>query len=160
MASKPKASTSAPDDEDSYVIKCICNYDDDDGSTVLCEVCDTWQHILCYYPDIEVPDVHECIGCQPREMDAKGAVERQRQSRINSDADQSDLDQDDISSSLKVSPLHVLVAHHLTKTKPPSISMQGDAEEPLGTAKLIHFRSYPTNQEAFPRQWRHLLEIQ
>jgi hypothetical protein len=44
-----------PLEEEDYTIKCICNYTDDDGNTVFCENCQTWQHIECYYPDHPVP---------------------------------------------------------------------------------------------------------
>jgi len=71
------------DEEDSSIIKCICGYSDDDGSTVFCEECNTWQHIECYYyPHKDVPDVHECVDCRPRLLDTKGATERQRHLRV------------------------------------------------------------------------------
>lgn len=73
------------EDEESSTIKCICGYQDDDGSTVLCENCNTWQHILCYYDSIdEVQDVtvHECIECKPRAVDLKRAEARQRNFRV------------------------------------------------------------------------------
>ncbi|KAI4655535.1 hypothetical protein J4E93_000249 [Alternaria ventricosa] len=67
------------EDEESSTIKCICGYSDDDGNTVLCEKCDTWQHIVCYYESAQhVPDVHECADCLPRAIDAKSASEKQR----------------------------------------------------------------------------------
>ncbi|KAE8827764.1 hypothetical protein HRS9122_09745 [Pyrenophora teres f. teres] len=67
------------EEEESSTIKCICGYSDDDGNTVLCEKCDTWQHIVCYYESAQhVPDVHECADCLPRPMDAKSASEKQR----------------------------------------------------------------------------------
>ncbi|ORY09487.1 hypothetical protein BCR34DRAFT_487142 [Clohesyomyces aquaticus] len=67
------------DEEESSTIKCICGFPDDDGNTVLCEKCDTWQHIVCYYESTQhVPDVHECTDCYPRPIDAKGATEKQR----------------------------------------------------------------------------------
>jgi len=70
------------DEEESSTIKCICGFPDDDGNTVLCETCDTWQHIVCYYESPEhVPDVHECADCSPRPVDAKRAAEQQRQLR-------------------------------------------------------------------------------
>jgi hypothetical protein len=66
-------------EEESSTIKCICGYSDDDGNTVLCEKCDTWQHIVCYYKSAQhVPDVHECANCLPRAMDLKSASEVQR----------------------------------------------------------------------------------
>ena len=38
--------TYVPEEED-YTIKCICTYEDDDGNTVFCDKCETWQHIEC-----------------------------------------------------------------------------------------------------------------
>ncbi|KAF2475680.1 uncharacterized protein BDR25DRAFT_87733 [Lindgomyces ingoldianus] len=70
------------DEEESSTIKCICGFSEDDGNTVLCEKCDTWQHIVCYYESTHhVPDVHECSDCYPRPIDSKGAAEKQRQRR-------------------------------------------------------------------------------
>ncbi|KAF2035215.1 hypothetical protein EK21DRAFT_54699 [Setomelanomma holmii] len=69
------------EEEESSTIKCICGFSDDDGNTVLCEKCDTWQHIVCYYPSHDVPDVHECTDCAPRHVDSKGATDKQRQRR-------------------------------------------------------------------------------
>lgn len=70
----------AADEEESSTIKCICGFADDDGNTVLCEKCDTWQHIVCYYESAEhVPDVHECTDCSPRPVDSRRAAEKQRQ---------------------------------------------------------------------------------
>ena len=70
----------APEDEE-YTIKCICTYADDDGSTVFCEKCETWQHIVCYYPDNDVPEFHYCVDCQPRSLDGQSATEQQRRLR-------------------------------------------------------------------------------
>lgn len=68
--------------DESSTIKCICGFADDDGNTVLCERCDTWQHILCYYEtEQNVPDVHECTDCAPRIVDSKGASDKQRHRR-------------------------------------------------------------------------------
>lgn len=80
--------THAPTDEvEDYIIKCICGFREDDGNTVYCDSCDTWQHTECYYIDkhgnvptkeeLEVID-HSCAECQPRSLNAKGAIERQR----------------------------------------------------------------------------------
>jgi hypothetical protein len=73
-----------------YTIKCICGFQEDDGNTVYCERCDTWQHTECYYIDDRgiVPSSeyiqgldHFCADCQPRRLDTKGAIERQRNRR-------------------------------------------------------------------------------
>ncbi|OKL57351.1 hypothetical protein UA08_07544 [Talaromyces atroroseus] len=75
------------EDEEPYTIKCICAFEDDDGNTVFCEKCETWQHIECYYHGQEVPDEHFCTDCAPSPLylDGKRATERQRRLREQSD---------------------------------------------------------------------------
>jgi hypothetical protein len=77
----------ADEEEEPYTIKCICAFEDDDGNTVFCEKCETWQHIECYYHGKQVPDVHFCTDCSPspRYMDGKRATERQRRLREQGD---------------------------------------------------------------------------
>lgn len=74
-----------PDEEEPYTIKCICAFEDDDGNTVFCEGCETWQHIECYYHGRDVPDVHNCVDCEPRSLDGRRATERQRRIREQGD---------------------------------------------------------------------------
>jgi hypothetical protein len=75
-------------DEEPYTIKCICDFSDDDGNTIYCETCDTWQHIECFYPG-RVDDAsreefdHSCADCKPRPLDRRNATERQRHQRQN-----------------------------------------------------------------------------
>ncbi|MCJ1440290.1 MAG: hypothetical protein MMC23_000773 [Stictis urceolatum] len=74
------------EDEEDYTIKCICGYQEDDGSTILCETCQTWQHIECYYTSqgIRTPgdeENHYCHECEPRPLNSKSAAERQREKR-------------------------------------------------------------------------------
>jgi uncharacterized protein len=74
------------DEEEDYTIKCICGFQDDDGNTVFCERCETWQHTECYYfyhgtvPDVSKVD-HSCADCDPRPLDAQAASERQSKRR-------------------------------------------------------------------------------
>ncbi|KAK2616437.1 SET domain-containing protein 3 [Conoideocrella luteorostrata] len=68
-------------EEEPYTIKCICNFSDDDGNTIYCETCDTWQHIDCFYPDnreeaIREDFSHSCAECKPRPLDRNKAIER------------------------------------------------------------------------------------
>ena len=83
----PNGNPSPPNaaEEEEYTIKCICGYNDDDGNTVFCEKCDTWQHIECYYHGKKVPDVHFCTDCAPKDtfpdINADKARERQRRAR-------------------------------------------------------------------------------
>lgn len=88
----PPLLTVAPDkpekakpQEDEGIIKCICNFAHDDGATVFCEKCNTWQHIDCYYHPLgEAEKVkqedfdHSCADCNPRILDKHQAMERQR----------------------------------------------------------------------------------
>ncbi|KAJ2782462.1 SET domain-containing protein 3 [Coemansia javaensis] len=72
-------------DEDQGIIRCICDIDDDDGFTIQCENCMVWQHAMCV--DVEqdnVPDEYLCEQCNPRRLDVKKAVERQKR-RLNSE---------------------------------------------------------------------------
>ncbi|RAH50483.1 uncharacterized protein BO95DRAFT_458968 [Aspergillus brunneoviolaceus CBS 621.78] len=59
--------------QESEVIKCICGLSHDDGQTIYCERCYTWQHIVCYYGDNLFPDEHMCGDCQPRPLNAQRA---------------------------------------------------------------------------------------
>ncbi|KAI8960836.1 hypothetical protein F5Y11DRAFT_251386 [Daldinia sp. FL1419] len=70
-------------EEEPYTIKCICNFADDDGNTIYCEICDTWQHIECYYPlnideALREDFAHSCVECKPRPLDRQGAFNRQQ----------------------------------------------------------------------------------
>jgi hypothetical protein len=69
------------DSEEPYTIKCICISSNDDGNTIYCETCDTWQHIRCFYPDnfeeaIREDFAHSCAECKPRPLDRQRAWER------------------------------------------------------------------------------------
>ena len=86
------AAESLGGEEEPYTIKCICDYFDDDGNTIYCETCDTWQHIECFYPgrveDASRDDFdHSCADCKPRPLDRRHATERQRQRQNKSTND-------------------------------------------------------------------------
>lgn len=82
-------------DEEPYTIKCICDFADDDGNTIYCDTCDTWQHIECYYPH-NIQDAyredfaHSCVDCKPRPLDRQSAIARQasRRTKPNAEHDQ------------------------------------------------------------------------
>lgn len=72
--------------EDDGQISCICGYADDDGYTVACDLCNRWQHQLCYYPEYDDGGLpqdlqHYCIDCRFRPIDKEKAQARQRDHR-------------------------------------------------------------------------------
>ncbi|KDQ11178.1 hypothetical protein BOTBODRAFT_114771 [Botryobasidium botryosum FD-172 SS1] len=70
------SSASAPD---TGLIRCICSFDDDDGSTIFCDGCGIWQHMSCGRARAE-PDLPEkwfCEVCVPRAVDRVAAKEAQ-----------------------------------------------------------------------------------
>ena len=78
----------ATEENEEYTIKCRCdNPEDDRPGTVLCEKCDTWQHIQCYYDEEPVPDIHECVDCRPREIATKLVTDRLKRKREHPDTD-------------------------------------------------------------------------
>jgi len=68
-----------------YNIKCICGFVEDDGRTILCDKCGTWQHVDCYYAMQNVPgqdDNHYCADCNPGTLiDREKAIKRQMKRR-------------------------------------------------------------------------------
>ncbi|KFY15499.1 hypothetical protein V492_01947 [Pseudogymnoascus sp. VKM F-4246] len=117
--SAPGAATDSVDEEP-YTIKCICDYSDDDGNTIYCERCDTWQHIECFYPgNVEEASrddfSHFCADCNPRPLDRRKAHERQREQR------QDKLRQDDVDKKSKRPPSK----SHKKKPKPSDVVTNG-----------------------------------
>lgn len=83
-------SSTTPDkpEEQSSEIQCICGFHDDDGFTICCDQCDTWQHLYCV--DIRqdrVPESYLCPNCLPRPLDVRRAKEHQQSRREREDKD-------------------------------------------------------------------------
>lgn len=65
---------------DSSEIQCICGFHHDDGFTIACDQCDTWQHGYCVDIDRDaVPEKYECPNCRPRPVDIRRARDYQQQ---------------------------------------------------------------------------------
>ena len=65
-------------DDKGDVMLCLCGRNVPKGEMVRCEECDTWQHIVCYYPSELVPAVHFCEDCGSKYLDAKRNAKRQK----------------------------------------------------------------------------------
>lgn len=85
LLDKPLVKEATPDSEhkedDNSAIQCICNFPKDNGTTIFCEICKTWQHITCYYPGRETEALqpefkHSCAECEPRDLDRQDAFKR------------------------------------------------------------------------------------
>jgi hypothetical protein len=106
-------------DEEPYTIKCICNFDEDDGNTIYCESCDTWQHIECFYPgrvaDASRADFdHSCADCKPRSLDRRHAIDHQQSRQNKASIDSSD------KKSKRPPP-----KSHKKKSKPSDLQVNG-----------------------------------
>lgn len=71
-------------EEEPYTIKCICGFTGDDGNTIYCDDCDSWQHIECFYPNnseeaTREEFAHACHECKPRQLNVAHAIEYQKQ---------------------------------------------------------------------------------
>jgi hypothetical protein len=65
-------------------IRCICEINEDDGHTVYCDKCGTWQHVICMQiPPGTVLSEYEysCVRCSPRPVESTRARELQRKRR-------------------------------------------------------------------------------
>lgn len=61
-------------DPSAVVITCVCRIDTDDGSTIQCDTCYRWQHLVCMgIKEDQVPEEYYCNVCKPRRIDAKKA---------------------------------------------------------------------------------------
>lgn len=73
-------------DEESGIIRCICQCDDDDGFTIQCDKCLVWQHCACFgMSHSSVPDEYLCEQCDPRPVDTDYARAHQ-QHRLQEEA--------------------------------------------------------------------------
>jgi uncharacterized protein len=119
----PRPAEQAAEGEEPYTIKCICGFTDDDGNTVYCETCDTWQHTFCFYPnngeDANRDDFdHSCHDCKPRPLDRQQAVERQRQ-RLGAPLS--------VTKNASTKPRRPPSKNHKKKLKPSELQLNGHA---------------------------------
>ncbi|KAI5926224.1 hypothetical protein F4810DRAFT_585821 [Camillea tinctor] len=120
-------------EEEPYTIKCICDFTDDDGNTIYCEICDTWQHIECYYPytmdeALREDFAHSCVDCKPRPLDRQRARDRQRlrQSKVNTTETPERKNKRPPSKGQK------------KKTKPSDLALNGHSGSDTNNAKHSH----------------------
>ncbi|CAH3137001.1 unnamed protein product [Porites lobata] len=63
----------AEDIEQENRVKCPCGDDEDEGLMILCGVCATWQHAVCFdvLKQEEAPQFHICVDCAKGEYSGK-----------------------------------------------------------------------------------------
>jgi uncharacterized protein len=146
---------------ESYTMKCICNFSGDDGSTIYCEPCETWQHIGCFYPDnreeaLRDDFTHFCHDCKPRPLDRERAVQRVQRLRDSVAVHEVALDKKPKKPSAK---------SHKKKTKPNELQINGtqlgveqsknaspsDPHPPAKKAKTSHRPSQSISSQAAKR---------
>ncbi|KAK4103786.1 hypothetical protein N658DRAFT_286765 [Parathielavia hyrcaniae] len=170
LASAVSAHDAAPEqdipEEEPYEIKCICDFFGDDGNTIFCETCVTWQHIECYYPD-NIQEacadsfVHFCVQCNPRPLDRQRAIAHQRARRPLLLADSTaDKKPKRLSSSKshkkkpKPSELQIHGVHHGASESTKHMSLQ-DLSHPAKKTKTSHKVSQSISSQAPKRSPSH-----
>ncbi|KAK3306586.1 uncharacterized protein B0T15DRAFT_146004 [Chaetomium strumarium] len=153
-------------DEEPYTIKCICNFADDDGNTIFCETCETWQHIECYYPDsvedaLRADFAHSCVECQPRSLDRQQAIERQRARAIvpivEEAADKKPRRPPSKSHKKKAKPseLHINGIHHGASESTKHVNPHDNLLHPAKKTKTSHKSNQSVSSQAPKRSPSH-----
>jgi hypothetical protein len=111
-------------DDKEDVTLCLCGRNFPEGEMVLCEECDTWQHIVCYYPSEIIPAVHFCEGCGSKYLDAKRNAKRQKLEP------QSAFPNNNISNAMEAQPSDPSVAQAISNQR------RGAASPDLGSPDI------------------------
>jgi len=154
-------------EEEPYTIKCICGFAEDDGNTIFCETCETWQHIECYYPDnvngaLDPEFAHSCAECKPRSLDRQQAIARQRARTATvpvteAAADKKPKRPPSKSHKKKPKPTELQIngtTHHGTSEHTKHVSPQ-DNPHPAKKAKSSHKSSQSISSQAPKRSPSH-----
>ncbi|EGT42058.1 hypothetical protein CAEBREN_00592 [Caenorhabditis brenneri] len=74
-----ESDSSEDEEEDPWEVECQCGLHHDDGYTVQCDRCKTWQHTVCMgLPKGKVPGAYKCVQCDPRNL----SVSKEKAKRI------------------------------------------------------------------------------
>lgn len=57
--------TDSKQNEEEYLVNCPCGLAEDDGLMIRCEICEGWQHAVCFkiLSEAEAPEKHLCCKC-------------------------------------------------------------------------------------------------
>ncbi|XP_071539577.1 uncharacterized protein [Panulirus ornatus] len=53
------------EEDDNFMVRCPCGFNQDDGLMILCDICSNWQHAVCFgvLDESEAPPHHICEAC-------------------------------------------------------------------------------------------------
>ncbi|KAF8416172.1 hypothetical protein EV426DRAFT_712686 [Tirmania nivea] len=112
---------------DSSEIQCICGFHHDDGFTIACDQCDTWQHVYCVDIDRDaVPEKYECPNCRPRPVDVRRARDYQQQNVYDRDREEKPRRKKPKSTSSNNPSRKKDSSSNTTQTNSPGFSMLTD----------------------------------
>jgi hypothetical protein len=166
VSARDVAPEQEPAEEEPYTIKCICDYFEDDGNTIYCETCVTWQHIECYYPDnideaCAEDFTHFCVECNPRPLDYQRAIAHQRARRplqlagVVADKKPKRPSSKSHKKKPKPSELQINGIHHATTDNMKQHFSPHDKPHPAKKAKTSHKSSQSISSQAPKRSPSH-----
>ncbi|CUS09506.1 unnamed protein product [Tuber aestivum] len=148
-------STATPEDaaDTSGEIDCICEISDDDGFTICCDKCDTWQHLVCVQLNKDnVPSIYYCPKCDPRTLDVQMAKDIQQHRREEEQAKRSHKKKRSTGTSHKKREL----ANGTNGITPGKISSSAEKTGVHGPGKLVS----PKEMQQPPRKRGHRASAQ
>ncbi|XP_025087650.1 HORMA domain-containing protein 2-like isoform X2 [Pomacea canaliculata] len=69
--------TTTSKDKEEYIVRCPCGKNEDDGLMIVCEVCNLWQHAVCFciLEEEQAPEEHICDSCAKAGAEHKKATD-------------------------------------------------------------------------------------
>lgn len=159
-----QANSPAQDSSLEEEIYCFCGTSFDDGNTVFCESCRSWQHIACYYPDFVIPQVHTCVNCSRKDYNDDDNNNDNDGDNNDDDDDNDDNDDDDDDGDVSIGPSRpqkktrpLVPARKFAKSKPrkktPGVSAAVVGPSSKGKGKRVSPLGQSVADDTFKTRW-------